>query len=238
MNRATMIAAMLALAALSACEERKTVHVKRGSAMLGLEGNVGDEKILEDGTRVIVVGDLPSNKKASAAHDGYAIRRIEPAEPPLPATGFYSNPGPPAAARVNPKEAPPKDFQVREETKSGEVILRAIMPEHVMAHLLDALKSEDYGALYAQMLADETRRAYDHAGGEATFVAWATANREPLLIFLNRMGSNWSGTEVMTEQVTPSRLRYRLDRRTIPNMRFEVIEVTMEHGGCRLAMVR
>ena len=140
--------------------------------------------------------------------------------------------------KPKPKQETPKDFQTREESKSGEVILRAIMPEQVMGHLLDALKSEQYGPLYAQMLSDQTRQAYDRAGGEATFVAWATANREPLLIFLNRMGSNWSGAEVMTEQVTPSRLRYRLDRRNIPNIRFEMIEVTMEQGGCRLAMVR
>lgn len=238
MRRASVITAAVAIVALAACEEQKTVHVKRGSAMLGLEGDVGDEKTLEDGTRVIVVGDLPSKKKSGSPNDGYAIRRLDAPEPPAASSGFYSNPGLPVAERAKPKEAPPKDFQVREETKSGEVILRAIMPEHVMAHLLDALKSEQYGPLYAQMLADETRTAYDRAGGEATFVAWATANREPLLIFLNRMGSNWSGAEVMTEQVTPSRLRYRLDKRNIPNMRFELIEVTMEHGGCRLAMVR
>lgn len=238
MTCARAITAAVAIVVLVACEEQKTVHVKRGSAMLGLEGDVGDEKTLEDGTRVIVVGDLPSKKKASSPSDGYAIRRIDAPEPPAASGGFYSNPGPPAVVRAKPKEAAPKDFQVREETKSGEVILRAIMPEHVMAHLLDALKSEQYGPMYAQMLADEARSAYDRAGGEAAFVAWATENREPLLIFLNRMGSNWSGAEVMTEQVTPSRLRYRLDKRNIPNMRFERIEVTMEHGGCRLAMVR
>ncbi len=238
MNSAAVMTTAIAFAALVGCEEQKTVHVKRGSAMLGLEGDVGDEKTLEDGTRVIVVGDLPSKKKSSSPSDGYAIRRVDAPGPPEAPTGFYSNPGLPTPARAKPKEPAPKDFQVREETKSGEVILRAIMPEHVMAHLLDALKSEQYGPLYEQMLSDETRTAYDHAGGEATFVAWATENREPLLIFLNRMGSNWSGAEVMTEQVTPSRLRYRLDRRNIPNMRFELIEITMEHGGCRLAMVR
>ena len=80
MKPARAIWAVVALSTLSlmiatvGCEEQKTVHVKRGSAMLGLEGDVGDEKVLEDGTRVIVVGDLPSTKKSATVHDGYAIR--------------------------------------------------------------------------------------------------------------------------------------------------------------------
>ncbi len=229
--------AIVCVVALSCgCQPQKVVHVKRGSAMLGLEGEVGEEKTLEDGTRVVVVDDLPSTRKTNQS-DGYAIRRIDPVQPTPPPT-FYSTPGPAHAVAAKPRAEPPKDFQAREETKSGEVILRAIMPNQVMGHLLDALKSEQYGPLYWQMLSDDARDAYEQAGGEEAFVAWAQGNREPLLIFLNRMGSNWNGAEVMTEQVTPSRLRYRLDRRNIPDMRFEMIEITMEHGGCRLAMVR
>jgi hypothetical protein len=34
------------------------------------------------------------------------------------------------------------------------------------------------------------------------------------------------------------RLRYRLDRRTLPDIRFEIIEIENEAGGLRLAMVR
>jgi hypothetical protein len=88
------------------------------------------------------------------------------------------------------------------------------------------------------MLSDEAHQAYERAGGETVFVEWAEKNRKELLVFLNRMGSNWSGSEVVTERVSALRMRYRLDRRNLPDIRFEVIEIINEHGGVRLALVR
>jgi predicted ester cyclase len=43
---------------------------------------------------------------------------------------------------------------------------------------------------------------------------------------------------VVTERVSALRMRYRLDRRNLPDIRFEVIEIINEHGGVRLALVR
>ena len=47
------------------CEQTKTVHVKRGAGMLGLEGEVGQETVLEDGSYVVVVDELPKKKTAT-----------------------------------------------------------------------------------------------------------------------------------------------------------------------------
>ena len=107
-----------------------------------------------------------------------------------------------------------------------------------MAHFVEAVKTQEYGPFYSQMLSAEAHQAYERAGGEAVFVEWATKNRKDLLVFLNRMGSSWSGTEVIPERVSALRLRYRLDRRNLPDIRFEVIEITNEQGGVRLALVR
>ncbi len=216
------------------CEETKTVHVKRGAGMLGLEGAIGQDTVLEDGSHVVVVDELPKKKTATekAAAEKKRNKIVDPVytAPPYSVASL-----PPAPA---PKKEPPKELKLREEERDGSITLRAAMPEHVMAHFLEAVKNHEYGPFYSQMLSHEAHQAYERAGGEAVFVEWAEKNRKDLLVFLNRMGSNWSGSEVVTERVTALRMRYRLDRRNLPDIRFEVIEIINEHGGVRLALVR
>jgi hypothetical protein len=216
------------------CEQTKTVHVKRGAGMLGLEGAIGQDTVLEDGSHVVVVDELP--KKKTATEKAAAAKKSNKIVDPVYTAPPYSLAGlPPAPA---PKKEPPKELKLREEERDGSITLRAAMPEHVMAHFLEAVKNHEYGPFYSQMLSDEAHQAYERAGGEAVFVEWAEKNRKDLLVFLNRMGSNWSGSEVGTERVSALRMRYRLDRRNLPDIRFEVIEITNEHGGVRLALVR
>ena len=216
------------------CEQTKTVHVKRGAGMLGLEGEVGQETVLEDGSYVVVVDELP--KKKTATEKAAAAKKSNKIVDPVYTAPPYSLAGlPPASA---PKKEPPKELMLREEERDGSITLRAAMPEHVMAHFLEAVKTQEYGPFYSQMLSAEAHQAYERAGGEAVFVEWAEKNRKDLLVFLNRMGSNWSGSEVVTERVSALRMRYRLDRRNLPDIRFEVVEIVNEQGGVRLALVR
>lgn len=216
------------------CEQTKTVHVKRGAGMLGLEGNVGQETVLEDGSRVVVVDELPKKKTATgkSAAAKMSSKIVDPIYTPPP----YSLAG--QSAPPVPMKEPVKELKLREEERNGSITLRAVMPEHLMSHFVEAVKKQEYGPFYSQMLSDEARQAYDRAGGEAVFVEWAEKNRKELLIFLNRVGSNWSGSEVVAEKVSTLRMRYRLDRRNLPDIRFEVIEIVKEHGGVRLAMIR
>ncbi|MDA0215180.1 MAG: hypothetical protein O2875_07435 [Planctomycetota bacterium] len=216
------------------CEQTKTVHVKRSAGMLGLEGAVGQETVLEDGSRVVVVDELP--KKKTATEKAAAAKMSNKIVDPIFTAPPYSLAGQPPP--LEPKKEPPKELKLREEERDGSITLRAAMPEHVMAHFVEAVKNQEYGPFYSQMLADEAHQAYERAGGEAVFVEWAEKNRKELLTFLNRMGSNWSGSEVVTEKVSTFRMRYRLDRRNLPDIRFEVVEIVNEHGGVRLAMIR
>lgn len=234
------LACALAVAAawLGACDSQKTVYVKRSAGMLGLEGEVGQERFLEDGTRVVVVDEFPAadgqERKPKAA-----VEFVPRGEEGIPWTGGpYSYPGLTPPPKPRPKVEEPVEFELRKEYDGGRVVLSAIMPEHVLANLVECLKNKEWEPFYAQMLSDDARGAYERAGGLPTFQKWGEENRESLLIFLNRMGSNWSGTQVICEKVAPMRLRFRLDKRDIPNIRFESIEISMEHGGCRLAMVR
>lgn len=207
--------------------------------MLGLEGEIGQETLLEDGTRVVVVDELPKKKDAAAQAMAQTLaqngRNSQNAEP-VYTTPPYSLPGLPAPPA--PKPEVPKELKLRDVERDGTITLRAIMPEHVMTHLVEAIRNHEYGPFYSQMLSDETRQAYERAGGEAVFAEWAEKNRKELLTFLNRMGSNWTGAEVITERVTALRMRYRLDRRNLPDIRFEVVEIINENGGVRLALVR
>ncbi|MSR45330.1 MAG: hypothetical protein EXS15_08290 [Phycisphaerales bacterium] len=227
---ALAVASIVVAVVSTACDSTKTVHVKRGAGMLGLEGAVGTETVLADGSRVIVVNELP---KEHAAREQKKPTTKEQREY---SSGPYSNPGlPPPPPPIAEK---PKEFQLREVDRDGTVTLRAIMPEQVMAHLVEALKTREYKPFYEQMLADEARQSYERIGGERAFVEWAEKNRENLLAFLNRMGNGWHGTEVISQRLSPMRLRYRLDKRNLPDIRFESVDITMEHGGSRLAMVQ
>ncbi len=226
---------MIALFGLG-CGPTQTVHVKRGAGMLGLEGEVGQETVLEDGSHVVVVNELPSEKSATdqAVADKRATKSKRSA--PLYTAPPYSLGGLPVPPA--PKPEAPKELKLREVERDGSITLRAAMPEHVMAHLVEAVKNHEYGPFYSQMLSDEAHQAYERAGGEAVFKEWAEKNRKDLLTFLNRMGANWNGAEVLTERVTALRMRYRLDRRNLPDIRFEVVEIINEHGGVRLALIR
>lgn len=202
--------------------------------MLGLEGAIGQDTVLEDGSHVVVVDELPT-KKAATEKSAAAKKSNKMVDPvyTAPPYSLAGQPPPPV-----PKKEPPKDLKLREEERDGSITLRAAMPEHVMAHFVEAVKTQEYGPFYSQMLSAEAHQAYERAGGEAVFVEWAEKHRKDLLVFLNRMGSNWSGSEVVTERVSALRMRYRLDRRNLPDIRFEVIEIINEQGGVRLALVR
>ncbi len=225
------------LCVVCACDEGRTVYVKRSAAFLGLEGDVGSERTLADGTRVVVVDDLPS--KVVTAGDGAAVKFVE-AKPPTP--GWTGGPLSPSAVHVAhpgaPKPPEPEVFEPRKDHGGGRIEYRAMMPEHVLANLIESLRQREFKPFYEQMLADEARAAYDSAGGLDAFSSWAETNREALLAFLNRMGNSWAGAEVIPQQISRMKIRYSLDKRQIPGIRFTSIDITMEHGGCRLAMVR
>lgn len=220
------------------CDSQKTVYVKRSAGMLGLEGEIGEERVLPDGTRVVIVADFPE-KDGSVRKPKAAVEFVERTDTEIPWTGGpYSRAGLPPAPKPRPKEEPPVEFELRKEYDGGRIVLNAVMPEHVLAHLVECLKNKEYELFYEQMLSDDVRRAYERAGGVSVFQKWGEENREALLVFLNRMGSNWSGSEVIPSKVGPMMLRYRLDRREIRGIKFETIDISLEHGGCRLAMVR
>ncbi len=237
LSRASLLLFAALIVALGhACSDGKTVYVKRGAGFLGLEGNIGDERVLDDGTRVIIVDEIPS--RAQSPGDGAAVRFVEPTEPtPVYTGGPLTMSAVPTTGIAKPKQPEPEEFLPRKELGGGRIEFRAIMPEHVMSNLIESLRNREYSPFYEQMLSDEARASYEQAGGVAKFEEWAEANREPLLIFLNRMSTGWSGSDVIPKQVTKMRLRYSLDRRNIPKIRFEYVEISLEHGGCRLAMI-
>ena len=231
----TLLAAALGgiwCAAPCGCAEERTVHVKRGASKFGLESPVGTETILPDGTRVVIVDELPSRAPDADAQPigSFIVPRPEYTAPPYSPAALQPPP--------KPKPRPVEELKLREELPDGTVVLRAVMPEHVVSHFSYALKNHEYAPFYAQMLSREARSAYEEAGGEAAFTAWAEGNRKDLLAFITRMASSWNGALVVADRSAPMRLRYRLDRRTLPDIRFEIIEIENEAGGLRLAMVR
>ena len=52
-------------------------------------------------------------------------------------------------------------FKIRKETQDGEIVLRCLIPEHVLMNLLNCLRREEYELIYDQLLSKETRERYE-----------------------------------------------------------------------------
>ncbi len=71
---------------------------------------------------------------------------------------------------------------------TGEVTLRAVLPEHVLSQLLTCLRDRDWGLLYEQILSEEARYYFEsRENGTREFRAFFEGNRRDLAKLLQRM---------------------------------------------------
>ena len=93
----------------------------------------------------------------------------------------------PTRPDISTAEVPERDsFQVRQETEEGEIVLRALLPEHVVANLLHSLRYEEYDLIWDQLLADRARQDFGE-DGRAAMTAFMQDNRVEIARMLNRM---------------------------------------------------
>jgi hypothetical protein len=215
--RAAALVAAAALAASLGCQEERVEYQYRPGYMT--DPNAPSEVTLADGTRVVFV-DTPIGQSTI---DRDRIKNPKPKPVKLGPDG---------------KPIPVKQFEPREQTDDGKVILRNITPDHVVANTMQCMRLEEYRLIWDQLLAPETRSAYERSGGYEAFAAWCATNRRPTMELLNRMRFNAMGSDVVMDKVSPTRMRARLSPHLWDQFKLRVIDFEMTDDGMKLVSIQ
>jgi hypothetical protein len=132
-----------------------------------------------------------------------------------------------------------KPFEVREEQDDGTIVLRAALPEHVLSNTFTCLVNQEYELLWDQMLAAETRQAYEQQGlTRDDFVRFFKENRRELAATVNRILHGLPANQVVIDRLGGGTLRYRLIPKVAEHFKFKSVVVMSEPGGMRLVLIR
>ncbi|HMN96526.1 MAG TPA: hypothetical protein PKC43_09360 [Phycisphaerales bacterium] len=142
-----------------------------------------------------------------------------------------------AGGRKGDSEPPP--FQIRETGSDGSIVLRCVLPEHVIANAMTCIRQREYEILWDQLLSRAAREAYvREADGFDGFADFIEDERGPIMETLNRMSFGFHGQDVILETGARGSLQARLGPRLIDQFRYTVVEIVMEDGLLRLHTIR
>lgn len=129
-------------------------------------------------------------------------------------------------------------FRIREELDDGTIILRALLPQHVLANTMTCLRNQEYELIWDQLLSEQTRRSYElHDQGYDEFAAFFEANRLELGATLTRMMLGLSRGESFMENVGGGVILFRFHPRIAPQFEFKIAKVIAEGGGLKLLII-
>jgi hypothetical protein len=129
-------------------------------------------------------------------------------------------------------------FQIREEFDDGTIILRAFLPQQVLANTMTCLRNQEYELIWDQLLSEQTRHSYKlHEQGYDEFAAFFEANRMELGATLTRMMLGLSRGESFMENVGGGVILFRFHPRIAPQFEFKTVKVIAEGGGLKLLMI-
>jgi hypothetical protein len=223
--------AMATLGALLAAGcYRVEYHVRPAYYEQAAQGELPSEVTLKDGTVVKFIDEEKQKElRALARGDDPAARQAKPVD--------RDGDGKP--------DAPAEKPQIWQENEDGTVTMRATMPEHVIANLMQSLRQERYVEFWRQMMAERTReiaQAQYPTPGEAEkrFAGWARKHRKDLMATLNRIGFGYlspdvlirkHGREAMTVELTPKVTQGG-------GFKFTELDIQFEKGLPRLGGIR
>ncbi len=205
-------------AALAACDEQRVEYRYRPSYMT--DGNSPSETVLPDGTKVVFLDRDPT---PSVLDRDLGSKAPKPKEPKLGPDG---------------KPIPEKVFEPRETLDDGTVVLRNVLPDHVVANTMACLKNEEYRLMWDQLLAPDAKAAYEKKGGYKAFEKWCVESRRPAMELLNRMRFNAMGADVTMTKVSGNRMRAVVSPHLWDQFKLRVVEFEMTPDGMKLASIR
>lgn len=124
-----------------------------------------------------------------------------------------------------------KLFKIREKLESGDIVLHALMPRHVLINLLSCLRLQEYELIYEQLLAEQTRRNYEQGGGFDAFSDYMKRNRLDLARLLTRMIAGLTQQQVKFTSLGNDVTRCRLRPQVAEQFKFKRIDVLRESNG-------
>jgi hypothetical protein len=130
-------------------------------------------------------------------------------------------------------------FSYREESETGDVRIRAVLPEHVLANTILCLRNEEYDLLYEQLLAEQTREYYEGLDdGYEQFEAYMRENRRDLLVTLNRMLFGIAHQDTIMRRVDQFVTRLEFRPQIVSNFAFTSVDIANERGELKLLSIR
>ncbi len=127
---------------------------------------------------------------------------------------------------------------LRQQDEEGKTRLSAILPEHVILHLQQCLLDEDYELIWDELLAAETKAAYDDEEvGLAEFRSWCERNRNELYPMLNRLSASIRSPEVIIRQQGKA-MRLEFHPTIGSQFEFTILDLIYEGYGLKLVMAR
>jgi len=130
-------------------------------------------------------------------------------------------------------------LQIREELEDGSVVLRCIVPEHVIANAMTCIRNSEYELMWNQLLSKRTRLAYaSREEGLAEFAEFMDLERAPIMETLNRMSFGFLGQDVILESAGQGMMQVRFSPRLASQFKYKYVEMVMEDGLMRLLVIR
>ena len=129
--------------------------------------------------------------------------------------------------------------QIREELEDGTIVLRAFLPQHVLANTMTCLRNQEYELIWEQLLSEQTKRSYEaREQGYEEFAVFFTANRLELAATLTRLMLGLSRGESFMGNVGDGVVRFYFHPRIGPEFEFKTVEVVAEGGSLKLLMIK
>ncbi len=91
-----------------------------------------------------------------------------------------------SASRLTQEYLDSLDLRSEDEV-TGEVTLRAVLPEHLLQHLLSCLRDRNWDLVHGQLISEATRANYSGEEGRAKFDEWFERHRRELARTMQRM---------------------------------------------------
>ena len=129
-------------------------------------------------------------------------------------------------------------FKIREEFEDGNIVLRALLPRHVLTNLLVCIRNEEYELVYDKLLARQTRQTYEAGIGVEGFSDYLRRHREPLAEWLRRMVVGIPLQQVQMKQLSGGVTRCFLRPQIAGQFTFKSLDVHLENGQYKLLMIR
>jgi len=161
----------------------------------------------------------------------------------------YNEPG--EQSSLEQTAADKNQFKLREKKDDGSIELHNILPEHVLVNAFTCLRNEEYALIYDQLLAEQTKMAYEaqnvtdpgsdrdsENAGKQAFIAYVKNNRNELGATLRRMLLGMQRMETIVESRNAGVIEMRLSPHVSSQFKFKRAYVVTEGFDLKLLTIR